>query len=533
MKDNPMKIKDIFSKVLFWISILLLAVYVGMFAYLNIAKFDQHADSDIAAEALLAKTMWEDKSFTPDYWIPSSERHNVGAPLVAAFLYGMTGNLSVSAGLACTILGCAFTFVLYRFLRKNEFSRLASVLGVLVLYAIPINGIKWEGQLIPFVHQLLFLFADYYVLHTILLFAAIMFYVKLQEKGITKKGLLQWSVLFVFTIGLSLCGQRCMQNVILPLLLVEVISLFVETEAFSSKISKARLLPTGFVLSLLVGYFLAGLYPGQIRNGVGMSGATKVTEKLTGGFLKGMFELFGIEETKSLTELGSIMQTLVYLFLALVIMGVCIFLSKKSTATIRQKKSLMCLSISFAVTVVLSIITEADIMSNYYYVAWFIALYIVAFLVDYFDGKKAWFKELIVVAVCGFAILNIGYTYAEAITTEDNLAQEQEVADFLLEEGIDYGYGMFWDAGRIALLTDGEVKMGHSYTMTDVKMQWWLTDLRWYPPNISKDMETAYVVRQYEKAGFEAWYGEGLPEIAFENDKFVVYVGNENKVHLP
>lgn len=528
-----MRLKVSVSKVLFVVSIVLLAIYMGMFAYLNIVKFDQHADSDIAAEALLAKVMWEDKSFTPDYWIPSSERHNVGAPLVAAFLYGITGNLPVSAGLACTVLGGLFTFVLYRFLRRNGFSSLASVLGVLVLYAIPINGIKWEGQMVPFVHQLLFLFADYYVLHTILLLAAIMFYVGLLENRIPKKGAFQWIILCLFTVALSICGQRCMQNVILPLLLVEVISLFIETEAFSVKISKVRLMPTGFVLSLLGSYLLAGLYPGQIKNAVGMSGAGTVTEKLTNGLLKGMFELFGIEETRSLTELGSIMVVLVYLFLALVIMGICIFLSKKGNAVVTQKRSFLCLGVSLLVTAVLSVITEAGIMSNYYYVAWLIALFTVAFLVDYFDKKKAWFKEIIIVAVCVFAVLNICYTYADALTTQDNLASEQEVAEFLVDQEIEYGYAAFWDAGRIALMTNGEVKLGHSYTMADVKMQWWLTDLRWYPPNVPENMKTAYIVNQSEREGFEAWYGEGLPENSFENDKFVVYVGNVNKVRLP
>ncbi|NTV77941.1 MAG: hypothetical protein HGA25_02050, partial [Clostridiales bacterium] len=43
----------------------MLIIYLGVFAYLNLFKYTQHVDSDIAAEAILAKEMWVDKTLTP------------------------------------------------------------------------------------------------------------------------------------------------------------------------------------------------------------------------------------------------------------------------------------------------------------------------------------------------------------------------------------------------------------------------------------------------------------------------------------
>lgn len=528
-----MKIKNNVSRILLLICSIILLGYLGMFAWLNLAKYEQHVDSDTAAEALLGKVMWEDKSLTPDTWIASSEKHSFGAPLITAILYGVTGDIAIAQGLSCTLLGLLFAAVLYQFMRKQGFSRFATVTAMLVLCALPINGIKIEGQMIPFVHQLFFVFADYYVLHSMVLLLAIQFYIKLKKGTVGKVDIVFWIGLCIASTGLSLGGQRLLQVLIFPLFVYEIICLYTETEAFAIKPSKQRWLPTIFTGSMVLAFLLASLYPGQIHNPMNLGTPTQVMEKLFITIPAMVLDNFGLSGNVALGSFDSVMQLLIWAFLALVVFGIVLLLSKKGEASENQKTGFLLLCISLGITAVLVMITSVGAVANYFYVAWFIALYVVAFLVDYYDKKKAWFKEIIIAAVCGFAILNIGYTYADALTTQDNLAMEQEVADYLVEQDIEYGYASFWDAGRIALLTDGDVKLGHSYTMTDVKMQWWLTDLRWYPPNLPENMETAYVVRQSERDGFESWYGEGLPEISFENDKFVVYVGNENKVYLP
>lgn len=107
----------------------------------------------------------------------------------------------------------------------------------------------------------------------------------------------------------------------------------------------------------------------------------------------------------------------------------------------------------------------------------------------------------------------------------------EEVADFMLDEGIEYGYAEFWDAERIALVRDGAVTMGCSYTMDDLKMYWWITSMKWYPPALPEEMKTAYVVRTERKDSFLAQFTDGEKmELGFENELFSVYVSDRNYV---
>ena len=62
-----------------WIIGALLLIYLGVFCYLNLCKYAQHVDSDIAAEALLAREIWVEKDITPNDWISSTERRIIGS----------------------------------------------------------------------------------------------------------------------------------------------------------------------------------------------------------------------------------------------------------------------------------------------------------------------------------------------------------------------------------------------------------------------------------------------------------------------
>ena len=165
--------------------------------------------------------------------------------------------------------------------------------------------------------------------------------------------------------------------------------------------------------------------------------------------------------------------------------------------------------------------------------AWFAAAVLVAVMVDHMSEGQPVFAGLILTAVALFAVLNLKYTYCEAATTQDNLKEYQEVADYLTEAGIDYGYAEFWDAERICLITDGRVTMGHSYTMASLSGYWWLTSMKWYPPTLPTEMRTAYVVRTEMREAFEQQFPEGeAPILEYENEKLAVYVGDRNYVEL-
>lgn len=128
---------------------LLLVIYLGMFTYLNLAKLTQHVDSDLASGALLAREIWTEKTLTPDDWYSSTERYVFAVPSIASVFYGMTGSMVAGLGIACVLVGAVLAGTFYWFLRKTSLSVTASLTAVLALCAIPINGLRNDGQMVP------------------------------------------------------------------------------------------------------------------------------------------------------------------------------------------------------------------------------------------------------------------------------------------------------------------------------------------------------------------------------------------------
>lgn len=521
-------------KILQWLVCAILLVYLAIFGYMNLCKYAQHVDSDIAAEALLAREIWQEKNLTPDDWIASTERYAVGMPTIAALFYGMTGSMQTAVGLACILLGSFFLLAFYYFLRKLSIGRPAAVTALLVLCALPINGWRNEDQMVPFVTLLLFLFADYYVLHSIYLFLSFLFYLQLREqKAVTRKTIITWGLLFVAGILLNLGGQRCLQVVILPFLVMEVLFLFLESKHFSEKLPKERFLATGFVGSLILSFVISSLKGFRASYIVYLESPHAVVERLLVTVPAAILENFGLNGDARVGNFSSIMQMLVWAFLILLGYGIYYVIKNKEEVTDGQRMALSYLGISVGVTAFIISFTTAEAAHYYFFMSWFAAALIVALLVEHLAKDNPFFTGLILAAVCLFALLNLKYTYYDAVTTEDNLKEYQEVADFLEEEGIEYGYAEFWDAERICLITDGAVTMGHSYNMADLAGYWWLTSTKWYPPALPTDMRTAYVVRTEKREAFEAQFaGREAPALKYENERLAVYIGNKNYVDL-
>ena len=517
-----------------WIIGALLLIYLGVFCYLNLCRYTQHVDSDIAAEALLAREIWVEKDITPNDWISSTERRIIGMPTVTAAFYGITGSMQTAVGIACVLLGAILLGTFYFFLRKLSLSRQASFTALLVLCALPANGFRNEGQMVPFVTLLLFLFAEYYVFHGIFLFLNILFYIKLREKQrITRKIFLEWLVLFITAVLLNCGGQRCLQVIILPLLVVEVIALFRESGHFKQKLPGGRYLPTAYVGSLVLAFLVSCLYGGRGDYAVYLLQPREMVEKLLLTVPAAILENFGLAGNAKVGSFASLIQLLLWAFLILLGYGLWYVFREKTETTDRQKNALMILLASVGVTAFIIGITSAEAAHYYFFMAWFAAAVLVAVMVDHMPERQPVFAGLILTAVALFAILNLKYTYYDAVTTQDNLKEYQEVADFLMDEGIEYGYAEFWDAERICLITDGKVTMGHSYTMANLSGYWWLTSTKWYPPALPREMRTAYVVRTEMREAFEQQFPEGkAPILEYENEKLAVYVGDRNYVEL-
>ncbi len=538
------KKRNLFQTILLAAVCLLLLLYMGIFAYLNMCKYTRHVDSDIAVDAILAREIWVEKELTPDNWIASTERLMIGVPDLAAVFYGMTGSMVFSMGLACVIVGGLLLAAIALTLKQCRVSRLGIATALLALCALPVNGLRNDGQMVPFVTLLWFLFADYYALHSICLFLCISFYLYLKRTPFPAKRRASaltagiWTFLVLFCGGLALGGMRCLQVVALPMAVWELLCLFSESKGMSRALPAKRWIAAGFIGSLLAVAALAKLYPSSVNYPMYFQTGEGMADRLFGAVPAAVLECLGIAGNCTLFSFSALMQMGVLAVLALVLFGIAQIFGKKTSllhvaAADEQKSLIQALGASFLLTVFIEVVTTAETAHNYFFMIWFVIIAVLGVLVTHYEAAAPWFGRLIVLGVCIFALCNVFYTYQDCLATEDNLQEYEEVAAYIESQDIEYGYAEFWDASRITLISDGAITMGHSYQMEDLGMYWWTTSTKWYVPNLPEEMKTAYVVKVEDKAGFEAQFEDpGAVRLGFENSRFAVYVSDWNFVRM-
>ena len=82
----------------------LFVIYLVFIFCANTQHFNYKMNSDIGAEAVLGRLIWDSGEIIPDSWISSTETRIIATPQMAALFYGMTGDMNLSLGLACCVM---------------------------------------------------------------------------------------------------------------------------------------------------------------------------------------------------------------------------------------------------------------------------------------------------------------------------------------------------------------------------------------------------------------------------------------------
>lgn len=91
-------------KIYEWLAAVLLIIGIILIFVTNIAHYNYKMNSDIGAEAVLGRLIWDSREIIPSSWYPSTETRIIATPQVGALFYGMTGNMDLSMGLACCVM---------------------------------------------------------------------------------------------------------------------------------------------------------------------------------------------------------------------------------------------------------------------------------------------------------------------------------------------------------------------------------------------------------------------------------------------
>lgn len=131
------------------ITVLIIVLYVSSFFIINFKGLYIVYDSDMYADTLISKYIWNYKSIFPDHWIFGNQCFVIGTPVIAAFVYGICRNMFLSISIATTI-ETILIIIVFVWMIKPFISNKSITIGILILLSSAIGceiGKQLEGQL--------------------------------------------------------------------------------------------------------------------------------------------------------------------------------------------------------------------------------------------------------------------------------------------------------------------------------------------------------------------------------------------------
>lgn len=490
-----------------------IAVALSLIFLSNLFHFNYCMNADIASEAILGEVIWKSGQLIPDTWYPSTEVRVISAPDVAAFFFGMTGNMVLSAGLACCMMTVLILFSILYFSKAAGLKRTSGLMIGFLCLIIPSRLIMLE---------ILYLFAAYYAIHVIVYFFTLGIYVLFIKKQKIAYKLLG-GILSAFLLGLQ--GVRGILVIYGPLLGVEIIRniYFVYQKkkryAFDFYISLWTLL-------LFAASYLGALFPFSAEQEISRN-IRKGISKLFTVVIPDMIRAIGFENANLP---GKICLGILLLLTVYMLGHILHLMWKKEMESIHWAWLVMCASP--LLTALIAAFTTVESTERYYFMLLFL-LPSSAVMVWEKGGNVV--KYIIGATAILLAVSNLAQVYLPILQSEEPpLTEEYEVTAFLEEKGLSTAYATFENANTMTVLANGAVRVYPVASVEKMDICKWLASADWYCPNMPFIQKTAYIVTDGEKDGFAAFL-EDKDEVfskAGKIGKYTIYVSDYNYSNL-
>lgn len=552
--------------------VLLLAAFIGLVGVSNLFHYTYRMNADIGAEAVLARLIWQSKEIIPSSWYASSETRIIATPQLAALFYGLTGNMNLSMGLACTSMMLLIAGMIWYFVKKTPLGGWCGAGMAALCLVLPMN----ESIL-----EVLWLYAGYYATHLIAFFLTLHVYHELVssranmtqkhtviapgernagEKRFYREQAFLYSKLIVTAMLAFLLGMQGTRAILItygPLFGIECIRFLYrrwKREPFTKKNLKAML----YVCALLILSFLGTKTP--------FASGQDVSRNLRKGFSKLVTSVLPDTATAIGFRQGALVQNVCLFILVLTVL---ITVWQMLLRMIR-KKELAAISWCFLVTAASPIVaavmvafTTVESTPRYYFM-WVFSMAFAAVLqmehmIRGLHGEEAGIwkaaekqKEaddreeakkqakagkrqetgstydygkydirdarmivcMIMIAVFILAILNIRNIYLPILTSEEPPASDAaQVTAYLEVHHYTNAYTDFDHANAMTSLANGRVNVYAVNSFADMDICKWLTDRNGYTDGyaVRPDGEpTVYIVPEERQEEFEGFLQSAL-----------------------
>lgn len=476
----------------------ILIFLIGMvFVYVNLVQYKAGLNADIASEGLLAKVMWESKEWIPSEWYASTETRLIAPANWASLFYGMTKNICLSMGIACTVVGIFIMGSLWYLCKQLPFTMTQKLVLLLCVLILPNNRIMIE---------LMFTHAGYYAAHVALYFLTMALYIKMIKNDVVKKGEILFNLLLHFIIGIQ--GSRGILMITGPLLAVEFVR-HIYLWWSKQKVKREDIFVGCFVIvTNVVGYF-GGKIPLSVKLPISKhirNAPRKVIEDVIPNFLSA-FSWEGISRVEKIVYIACL-AVVVYLVIDIVVKGM-----KRKEIGVEKW-----IFLNFFASVTLTAMAVAFSTmgsSNRYYVAIYFAIAMGISILIGSDNK--FIKSGLMLITCILVVINC-YKFYYPMLMKQDYKQDiyAQVGEYLIQEEYEYAYGEFKSANTITVYSDGKIQVSAVDSFTDMSICKWLTSKKWYVPNVPKESKTAYVVPECRLEEMEEFLNSHSESVQFE-----------------
>ncbi len=519
------------------VTLLTVIIFFGVLTWINFFCYRRFVDSDSAAEALLAMRIRGTHHLFPETWYISTDRRTIATAVLASVIYLLSGNISFSMALSCTIFSVVMAAALIYMLKGAGASQLTCLTALLLIMALPVsaNGIMFESRF-PYFMTLLYLFASHYSGYFTFFFLTAGVMLRMRGEGSHKRAnslLILQGLLCITAFIYGAAGMRGMQLIVFPFLVHSAICYLGDSKGFTAKApGSLKVLALSGIMT--VSALLGSLFSGAPSVHTGMSEARHLFTYFVTAFFTNPASLLGTQKTESLSDPASVMQLLMWGSVIISLYALCRLMKRGK----REEKLLLSFVLcSYLLTVFILTVTRFNRAERYSCMAVLIVVLSLSLFTEHlrrggYDTLSAGLTFFFVF----YALLNLIFTYIPAIADKGWDSDSEEVLSWMEEKGYGLGYARDWDADRLmvksnALITFGTVTSDLTLDENgDLVSSRWLTDMNWYPPAIDRDQPCVYVIPNDSEFDAEIKpFLEAHPdaEKAFENESYVCYLTPE------
>ena len=449
--------KKEYSTVRVIILLAILGICFAVCCLINFGAAPSFYDSDMYCDYLYAMEAWEHKSIFPEGWVFGNQLNVVSTPVLAAVIYGLSGNMNFSMGAASTIMAVimilCYDWMMHAVLKSKE-SRLLGI--VFLVISVLYGGTAVSGR---DGWSLLFTMCSYYAGYSITAFLGFGCYLR----GLTGTFRKQTAVLLITCIASFGTGMQSIRQttiMVAPILAVEFLRML-----FANKAWKENKQPLWIALLISVSN-LAGLVyvrmldinQNQIFGTIALTAFTDLVREIEECILY------------LLIFVGSdYPETMIVIFgYGIIGAGALLLMLKNWKQERHTGKIALMLLLGFSVLIVVAIDIFTTIYGRprYFFMIYPLLGFLVAYAYEYL--KKPIRMGLMVLILVFFGSTAVREFPEVLISVMERRTEESyDISEYLLENGYTTVYALWEHGDDVAIASNGTIRVAYWHTQEE------------------------------------------------------------------